>query len=178
MFYLETALRLKHVSCRKGLTECGSKKSRQGDEYMILTKGTGSLIAAILITLAGIVAVEAAEKGHAHKAPHGGVVKDIEGMHLEFLLDKAGEPKLYLYDKSMKPLERTDLQAKLTLKGHDGSQHSRELKPSKDPKVGVLLRGDPIKGVTDWNTAVVSLKLKDSWHDVHFAGHSKGKAGH
>jgi hypothetical protein len=152
------------------------KQTHKGGYFMNLVKTF--LSAALLIAFSGASFSDAAEKGHAHKSPHGGVVKEAEGMHLEFLIDKTGEPKLYLYDKSMKPLERTDLEAKLTLKGHDGSQHSRELKPSKDPKTGVLLRGDPIKGVTDWNTAVVSLKLKDSWHDVHFAGHSKGKAGY
>jgi hypothetical protein len=153
------------------------KQTHKGGYFMNLVK-TFFLSGALVIAFSEASFSDAAEKGHAHKSPHGGVVKEAEGMHLEFLIDKTGEPKLYLYDNSMKPLKRTDLEAKLTLKGHDGSQHSRELKPSKDPKVGILLRGDPIKGVTDWNTAVVSLKLKDSWHDVHFAGQSKGKAGH
>ena len=51
-----------------------------------------------------------------------------KGCTPEFLLDKVGEPKLYLYDKAMKPLEKTNLEAKLTLKGHGGAQHSRDLK--------------------------------------------------
>lgn len=73
-----------------------------------------------------------------------------------FLIDKTGRPKLYLYDKTMKPLEKTDLQTKLTVKAHDGAQHSRELKVSNDPKEGGVYKGEPIKGVSDWDTAVVS----------------------
>lgn len=90
---------------------------------------------------------------------------------MEFLLDKSGQPKLYLYDKAMKPLEKTDLQAKLALKGHDGVQHSRDLRSTKDPKEGVVFKGEPMKGLTDWDTAVVSLKLKDRWTHLCFSHH-------
>ena len=67
-------------------------------------------------------------KGHGHKTPHGGIVREADGMHAEFLIDKNGEPRLYLYDKAMKPLGHGDFQAKLTVKAHDGSQHGRDLK--------------------------------------------------
>ena len=110
-------------------------------------------------------------KDHGHKTPHGGLIQEAEGMHAEFLIDKSGLPNLYLYDKSMKPLNRTDLPARLTVKGHNGSQHSRELKASKDPKEGVVYKGEPIKGVSDWDTAVVSLRLKDSWRHIRFSHH-------
>ncbi len=115
---------------------------------------------------------------HGHKTPHGGIVQEAEGMHAEFLIDKSGQPKLYLYDKSMKPLERSDLEAKLTVKGHGGSQETRVLKFSKDAKEGPLFKGEPIKGLTDWDTAVVSVKLKDTWTHIRFSHHSDGKAGH
>ena len=82
-------------------------------------------------------------KGHAHKTPHGGLVQEAEGMHAEFLIDKSGEPKFYLYDKAMKPVDRGDLGAKLTVKGHGGEQHARELKFSKDPQDGPLFKGEP-----------------------------------
>jgi hypothetical protein len=68
-------------------------------------------------------------------------------------------------------LGRTDLQMKLTVKAHDGAQHGRELKASKDPKEGVVFKGEPIKGVSDWDTAVVSLKMKDSWKHIRFSHH-------
>ena len=68
-----------------------------------------------------------AAKEHGHKTPHGGVVQEAEGMHAELLIDKTGQPKVYLYDKAMKPLERTDMQAKLTVKSHNGAQHERDL---------------------------------------------------
>jgi hypothetical protein len=117
-------------------------------------------------------------EGHGHKTPHGGIVQEAEGMHTEFLLDKTGQPKLYLYDKAMKPLARSDLEARLTIKGHGGAEQTRALKFSKDAKEGPLFTDEPIKGMTDWDTAVVSLKLKDSWTHVRFSHHSDGKGGH
>lgn len=110
---------------------------------------------------------------HGHKTPHGGIVQEADGMHAEFLLDKNGQPKLYLYDKAMKPLER-DLQAMLTVKAHDGTEHKRDLKFSKDAKEGPLFIGEPIKGLTDWDTAVVSVKMKDGWKHIRFSHHSDG----
>ena len=110
-------------------------------------------------------------KGHGHKTPHGGMLQEADGMHVEFLLDKSGEPKLYLYDKAMKPLEKTDLQARLTIKGHDGAQHSRDLKAVKDPKEGIVYKGEPIKGFKDWDSAVVSIKMKDRWTHIRFSHH-------
>ena len=110
-------------------------------------------------------------KGHAHKTPHGGLVQEAEGMHAEFLIDKSGEPKFYLYDKDMKSLNRGDLEAKLIVKGHGGEQHARELKLSKDPKEGPLFKGEAIKGLKDWDTAVVSLKIKDRWTHIRFSHH-------
>src|SRR3972149_10222984 len=110
---------------------------------------------AFVIALSGQVFSDPVGKDHGHKTPHGGVVKEAEGMHVEFLIDKSGQPKLYLYDKDMKSLVKTDLQTKLTVKGHDGAQHSRELKASIDPKEGTMYTGEPIKGLKDWDTAVV-----------------------
>ena len=126
---------------------------------------------AFVIALSGQVFSDPVGKDHGHKTPHGGVVKEAEGMQVEFLIDKSGQPKLYLYDKDMKSLVKTDLQTKLTVKGHDGAQHSRELKASKDPKEGTMYTGEPIKGLKDWDTAVVSMKLKDKWTHVRFSHH-------
>jgi hypothetical protein len=128
----------------------------------------------VVIVLSGASFSDAAEKGHAHKAPHGGVVQEAEGVHAEFLIDKSGEPKLYLYDKSMKPLDRSDAEAKLTVKGHGGAEETRVLKFSKDPKQGPVFRGEPVKGLKEWETAVVSLKLKDKWTDIRFSRRSDG----
>lgn len=133
---------------------------------------------AFVIALSGQAFSDSVGKDHGHKTPHGGVVKEAEGMHVEFLIDKSGQPKLYLYDKSMKPLERSYLEAKLTVKGHGGAQETRVLKFSKDAKEGPLFKGEPIKGLTDWDTAVVSVKLKDTWTHIRFSHHSDGKAGH
>jgi hypothetical protein len=110
-------------------------------------------------------------KGHGHKTPHGGAIQEMDGMHLEFLLDKNGEPKLFLYDKAMKPLERSDLEARLTIKGHGEAEQTQALKFSKDAKEGPLFKGEPIKGLTDWDTAVVSIKIKDAWTHVRFSHH-------
>ncbi len=124
-----------------------------------------------VIVLSGKVIADPVSKDHGHKTPHGGIVQEVEGMHGEFLLDKSGQPKLYLYDKSMKPLERGDLEARLTIKGHGGAEHTQSLKFSKDPKEGPLFKGEPIKGLTDWDTAVVSLKIKDGWKHIRFSHH-------
>jgi hypothetical protein len=136
----------------------------------------------LFLTFAMTVSIQAfatqESKDHGHKSPHGGVVQEAEGIHAELLIDKSGQPKVYLYDRAMKPLERSDMQAKLTVKSHNGAQHERDLKFSKDPKEGSLLKGDPIKGFTDWDTAVVSLKSKDSWTHFRFSHHPGGKAGH
>jgi hypothetical protein len=136
----------------------------------------------IFLTFAMTVSTQAfaaqESKGHEQRSPHGGVIQKAEGMHAELLIDKGGQAKVYLYDKAMKPLERSDIQAKLTVKSHDGAQHERDLKFSKDPKEGPLLKGEPIKGLNDWDTAVVSLKLKDSWTHLRFSHHASGKAGH
>jgi hypothetical protein len=124
----------------------------------------------LVVSFGGVYA-GAGSKEHGHKTPHGGIVKEAEGMHVEFLIDKSGQPKLYLYDKAMKRLDRTDLEAKLTIKGHNGEQHNVDLKASKDPKEGVVLKGEPIKGLSDWDTAVVSLKIKDNWTHLRFSHH-------
>ncbi len=123
------------------------------------------------VAFPGTVYAGEAAKEHGHKSPHGGIIQETDGMHIEFLLDKNGEPKLFLYDKAMKPLERSDLQARLTVKGHDGTEHKRDLKFSKDSKDGALFKGEPIKGLTDWEQAVVSLKIKDSWSHLRFSHH-------
>ena len=136
----------------------------------------------ILFALAMIFSTQALaaqeSKGHEHNAPHGGVIQEADGIRAELLIDKSGQPKVYLYDKSMKPLERGEMQAKLTVKSHDGAQHERDLKFFKDSKEGPLFKGEPIKGLTDWDTAVVSVKLKESWTHLRFSHHADGKAGH
>jgi len=110
-------------------------------------------------------------KGHGHKTPHGGLIQEADGTHAEFLIDKTGQPKLYLYDKAMKPFGRGDLPARLVVKGHGGVEHSRDLNVSGNPKACTLFRGEPIKGLKDWDTAVASVKLKDSWTHFRFSHH-------
>ncbi|MEX0806929.1 MAG: hypothetical protein WD688_26945 [Candidatus Binatia bacterium] len=70
--------------------------------------------------------------------------------------------------------ERSDAEAKLTVKGHGGAEETRVLEFSKDPKKGPVFRGEPVKGLTDWETAVVSLKLKESWTNIRFSRHADG----
>ena len=124
-----------------------------------------------LIVSSGAVHADEAGEEHGHKTPHGGIVKEAEGMHVEFLIDKNGEPKVYVYDKAMKPLDRTDLGMKLTVRAHNGEQHERGLMASKDPKEGVVFKGERIPGLKDWDTAVVSLKVKEQWHHIRFSHH-------
>jgi hypothetical protein len=38
-------------------------------------------------------------------------------------------------------------------------------------KGGTLLKGESIKGLKDWDTAVVSLKMKDTWQHIRFSHH-------
>ncbi len=123
------------------------------------------------IAFSGAVYAGEGAKEHGHKSPHGGIIQETDGMHLEFLLDKNGEPKLFLYDKTMNPLERSDLEARLTIKGHGGAEHTQALKFSKHAKEGAVFKGEPIKGLTDWDTAVVSVKIKDGWKHVRFSHH-------
>ena len=118
-----------------------------------------------------LVHADPAGKEDAHKTPRGGVVQEAEGVKAEFLIDKDGQPKLYLYDKAMKALEREDIPAKLAVKKHGGAQHNQDLKAVKDPKGGIVYQGEPIKGLKDWDTAVVSLKLKDRWTHFRFSHH-------
>ncbi len=127
----------------------------------------------ILITFMFIKLAHAdpAGKAHGHKTRRGGMVQEAEGIKAEFLIDKDGQPKLYFYDRAMKALDRADIPTKLTVKGHDGAQHSRDLKAVKDPKEGIVYTGDPIRGLKDWDTAVVSIKVKDNWTHVRFAHH-------
>jgi hypothetical protein len=115
---------------------------------------------------------------HAHSAPHGGVVKEGGGMHLELVVDKNGQPTIYVYDNAMKPLTQGDLQAKLTLKGHGGVQNSQDLQASKDSKGGIVLKGKPMKGAADWESADLNLKTKDRSTDIQFSNQTHGKSGH
>jgi hypothetical protein len=108
---------------------------------------------------------------HGHKPVHGGLIQEADETHAEFRIDKFGRPKLYLYDKAMKPVERSDIQATLTVKTHQGAQHQRDLKFTKDSKEGSVFTGETINGLKDWDTAVVSLKLKDSWTHLRFSHH-------
>src|SRR2546427_4117174 len=111
------------------------------------------------IAFSGAVYAGEASKEHSHKTPHGGVVQETEGMHVEFLLDKNGEPKLFLYDKAMKPLDR-DLQARLTVKAHDGTEHKRDLKFSKDPKEGALRSEEHTSELQSQSNLVCRLLLE------------------
>ena len=136
------------------------------------------LTAGLIIALASINYSIAAEKGHAHKAPHGGVVQEAEGIHAEFVVDKNGEPRLYLYDRSMKPLERSEGEARVTVKGHSAAEQTRTLKYLKDPKEGPVFKGEPMKGMADWDSAVVTIKLNDKSINMNFSrktdGHGHG----
>lgn len=110
-------------------------------------------------------------KDHGHKAARGGLIQEAGETHAELLIDKFDRPRLYLYDKEMKPLERTDIQARVTVKTHEGAQYERDLKFTKDPKEGPVFKGETINGLRDWDTAVVSLKLNDSWTHLKFSHH-------
>ena len=138
---------------------------------MTFTRKMLLLTAAIVLVLADESFSDAAENEHGHNTPHGGVVQRAEGMQVEFLIDKNGEPKFYLYDQAMKALERNDIQAKLTVAGHDGIQHEQDLTFVKDPKEGPLFKGEPIQGLTHWHAAVVSIKSKDRWSHIRFSNH-------
>jgi hypothetical protein len=143
----------------------------KGDCSMAFLKTFFWTFFVLAIALLNQAFADPVSKGHTHKTPRGGIIQEAQDMHFEFLIDKNGQANLYLYDKAMKPLERTDLEVKLTVKAHDGTQHSRDLTSSKDPKEGVVFKGEPIKGLTDWDTAVVSLKIKDNWTHLRFSHH-------
>jgi len=125
----------------------------------------------VAVVLSSPVFADPVAKGHGHKTPHGGIIQEADGMHAEFLIDKSGAPRLYLYDKAMKPLGRGNFQARLVVKAHDGSQHTRDLKLSGNPKECTLFKGEPIKGVSDWEQAVASVKVKEGWTHIRFSHH-------
>jgi len=125
----------------------------------------------VAVVLSSPVFADPVAKGHGHKTPHGGIIQEADGMHAEFLIDKSGEPRLYLYDKAMKPLGRGDFQARLMVKAHDGGQHTRDLKLSGNPKECTLFKGESIKGVSDWEQAVASVKMKEGWSHIRFSHH-------
>lgn len=107
-----------------------------------------------------------------HKTPHGGILDETEGIHAELVIEKSGQPRLYLYDKAMKPLRPEGLlQVRLALKDHKGAQYSQELKPSGNPKEGMAFHGKPIQGLKDWDRAAVSLKIKERWIHLRFSHH-------
>jgi len=141
----------------------------KGDDSMLLVRKHRWLLFALVIATFNPAFADPVEKHQ--KTPHGGMIREAEGLHAEFLIDKNGEPKLFLYDKAMKPLDRSDLQARLTVKAHGGTEHARDLKFAKDATLGALFKGEPIKGLTDWDTAVVSLKVKDRWTHIRFSHH-------
>lgn len=125
----------------------------------------------ITLVFTTFVHADPAGKENLHKTPRGGLVQEAEGIKAEFLFDKDGQPKLYLYDQAMKALDRADIPTKLTIKGHDGAQYSRDLKAVKDPKEGIVYKGEPIKALKDWDTAVVSVKMKNRWSHFRYSHH-------
>jgi len=135
----------------------------------MFSKALFGLIFAFSIAFSSWAFADPVSKGH--KTPHGGILQEAEGMHAEFLIDKNGQPKLYLYDKAMKPLGRGDLLVKLTVKGHEAVQHERDLKISGNPRECTLFKGEPVKGLADWDQAAVSLKIKDRWTHIRFSHH-------
>lgn len=138
---------------------------------MIFGKKMLLATAAIVLILADKDFSDAAENEHGQNTPHGGIVQQAGEMQVEFLVDKNGEPRCYLYDQTMKALERSAIEVKLTVAGHDGIQHERDLKFVKDPKEGPLFKGEPIQGLTHWHAAVVSIKSKDQWNHIRFSNH-------
>ena len=118
------------------------------------------------------------DKGHVQKSPHGGILQEADGMHAELVIEKNGLPKVYLYDKAMKPLATGELKGRLVIKGHDGSDHAKDLKASKESKGGAVLQGEPIKRLADWDTAVASVKLKEQWVHFRFSRPHGEKGGH
>jgi hypothetical protein len=140
---------------------------------MTINKRAWPLIAAGVIALTGLISAQAAQKGHAHKAPHGGVVEEADGIHAEFLIDNSGQPTLYLYDKSMKPLNRSDVEPKVTIKGK-GQGAAEETRVLKFSKEGSVFKGEPVKGLKDWDTALVTVKLKDTPTNISFSRQSGG----
>jgi len=112
------------------------------------------------------------------KAPHSGIVAEAEGMHAELVIEKSGLVKVYLYDNAMKPLSLGYLQGRLVVKAHGGAEHNKDLKASKEGKEGTMLQGDPIKGLSDWDTAVVSVKVKDQWVHFRFSHPHDKKSSH
>lgn len=137
----------------------------------MFSKALFALFLVFALTFSSQALADPVPKGHGHKTPHGGIVREAEGIHAEFLLDKDGNPKLHLYNNAMKPLKRGDFQVRLMMKGHDGSQHSRSLKLLANPKGSSVYQGKPIKGIADWELAVVSIKKEGRWLHLRFSHH-------
>jgi len=158
-------------SVHRSLRKLAAKQKEE--DSMTLIERSWSLIPAVAVALALSVSAQAAQKGHTHKAPHGGVVEEADGVHAEFLIDNSGQPTLYLYDKSMKPLNRSDVEPRVTIKGK-GQGATEETRVLKFSKEGSVFKGDPVKASKDWDTAVVTVQLKDTPTNIRFSRHSAG----
>ena len=153
------------------LNGCDSFLRLYGRSLFMILRRTTLVASAIVLVLTGNTVSDAVDNEQGIDTPHGGVVQQGNGMQVEFRLDKNGKPKAYLYDQAMKALQRSEIQVKATAAGHDGIQHERDLKFVKDPKEGPLFEGEPIKGLTHWHVAVVSIKSKGQWSHVRFSNH-------
>lgn len=73
---------------------------------------------------------ESPEQGDGHAARHGGIQKELEGMHVEGLFEKDGV-RFYLADADNQPLPPTAVTGRATILGPAGAE-TRELTISGD----------------------------------------------
>lgn len=78
-------------------------------------------------------------EGHAHAAPHGGIVKTIGDHHAEWVVDHDGKVHLYILgddESKARPVAAKEITAQIKVKGQDEHQ-------------AVTLKADPLKGEKD-----------------------------
>ncbi|GAA4388676.1 heavy metal-binding domain-containing protein [Hymenobacter koreensis] len=104
---------------------------------------------------------QAAGESHAHKSPHGGIVRTAGKYHIE-LVQQASEVHVYLLDANEKalPLDRSTGTAMLLSTA--GKTSSVKLTPTGDHFVAAVPAGTTLR------TAIVSLKANGSSLSARF----------
>ncbi len=115
---------------------------------------------------------EHGKKGHAHKAPHGGIVQTVGRYHLELVV-KDTEINVYLLDdkENTLPVDRREAKAALQVPKRD--KQTLALAPA-----GEFLRAAAdLKGVESL-VAIVTIKLDDKPQNARFSWKRPAAGGH
>lgn len=112
---------------------------------------------------------------HAHKTPHGGLVKTTSGGHIELVVERSGAFQVWLLD------------ANLTPRTVDGASVKIEVAAKGYPEVVAAAKGDHFEGKgpaipgghpAATVTAAVGGKTETARFELHLESGGAGKSGH